>query len=170
MGRARVLSEVRAMRFEEVLGRYQGGRLSCEEAADVLGMSVSSFFRWRRRYESAGTAGLVDGRVGKASARRVPVDEVAKVLELFETRYFDFTVTIIGAVRQHRAKRAGNLVEQWANQRSVALLIGRQRRGEDLTRVRIDREVQFAPPGALGLRAFPGATHPCRTPSAPWSR
>jgi transposase len=92
MGRVRVLSEVRAMRFEEVFDRFQSGRLSCEAAADVLGMSVSSFFRWRRRYEVQGVAGLADGRVGKASARRAPVDEVAKVLELFETRYFDFNV------------------------------------------------------------------------------
>ena len=58
MGRGRVLSEVRAMRFEEVYGRYLCGRLSCEEAADVLGMSVSSFFRWRQRYEAGG--GLAD--------------------------------------------------------------------------------------------------------------
>ena len=88
MGRGRVLSEVRAMRFEEVFGRYRCGRLSCEEA--VLGMSVSSFFRWRQRYEAGG--GLADQRIGKASVRRAPVDEVARVLELFETRYFDFTV------------------------------------------------------------------------------
>lgn len=92
MGRGRVLSEVRAMRFEEVYGRYRCGRLSCEEAADVLGMSVSSFFRWRQRYEAGGSEGLADQRIGKASARRAPVDEVARVLELFETRYFDFTV------------------------------------------------------------------------------
>ena len=92
MGRGRVLSEVRAMRFEEVYGRYRCGRLSCEEAADVLGMSVSSFFRWRQRYEAGGSEGLADQRIGTASARRAPVDEVARVLELFETRYFDFTV------------------------------------------------------------------------------
>jgi transposase len=92
MGRGRVLSEVRAMRFEEVYGRYLCGRLSCEEAADVLGMSVSSFFRWRQRYEAGGSEGLADQRIGKASARRAPVDEVTRVLELFETRYFDFTV------------------------------------------------------------------------------
>lgn len=92
MERVRVLSEVRAMRFEEVLERHQSGRLSCEEAADVLGMSVSSFFRWRRRFEAGGVEGLADKRVGKASARRAPVDEVAKVLELFETRYHDFNV------------------------------------------------------------------------------
>jgi transposase len=92
MGRARVLSEVRVMRFEEVLGRYRSGGLTCEEAADILGMSVSSFFRWRQRHDVEGAAGLADGRIGKASARRAPVDEVSRVLELFETRYFDFSV------------------------------------------------------------------------------
>ncbi len=92
MERVRVLSEVRAMRFEEVLDRRRSGRLSCEEAADVLGKSVSSFFRWRRRFEAGGAEGLADKRVGKASARRAPVDEVTKVLELFETRYHAFNV------------------------------------------------------------------------------
>lgn len=90
MGRAGVLWEVREMRFEEVMGRYGDGRLSCEEAADVLGMSVSSFYRWRRRFGAEGIEGLADGRIGKASGRRAPVDEVARVLELYETRYFDF--------------------------------------------------------------------------------
>lgn len=92
MGRTGVLQEVRVMRFEEVMGRLDQGRLSCEEAADLLGMSASSFYRWRRRFTSEGAAGLADKRVGKASGRRAPVDEVCKVLSLFETRYFDFNV------------------------------------------------------------------------------
>jgi transposase len=79
------------MRFEEVYGRFQRRRLSCEEAAEVLGMSVSSFYRWRERYEERGAAGLADARLGKVSARRAAVDEVARVVELFQTRYFDFT-------------------------------------------------------------------------------
>ena len=92
MGRVGVLSEVRMMRFDEVMGRLNDGRLSCEEAADVLGMSASTFYRWRRRYEAQGLEGLADGRLGKASGRRAPVDEVTRMLELFETRYFDFNV------------------------------------------------------------------------------
>jgi transposase len=79
------------MRFEDVFERYRLGRLSCEEAADVLGVSTSSFYRWRRRYEAEGAAGLADARLGRVSARRAPVDEVSRVLELFETRYWDFT-------------------------------------------------------------------------------
>jgi transposase len=92
MGLAGVLQEVRMMRFEEVLDRFRGGRLSCEEAADVLGMSVSSFYRWRCRHEVEGAEGLADRRLGRVSARRAPADEVSRVLELFETRYFDFNV------------------------------------------------------------------------------
>jgi len=80
------------MRFEDVYGRFHRGRLGCEEAAELLGVSLSTFGRWRNRYEAAGAIGLVDLRLGKASARRAPVDEVAKVLSLFETRYFDFNV------------------------------------------------------------------------------
>jgi hypothetical protein len=34
---------------------------------------------------------LYDRRLGRVSARRAPVDTVAQVLELFETRYWDFT-------------------------------------------------------------------------------
>ena len=74
MGRATVLQEVRIMRFEEIYGRFDKGRLRCEEAADLLGMSLSSFRRRRRRFEDEGLEGLVDRRLGKASARRVPVD------------------------------------------------------------------------------------------------
>ncbi len=80
------------MRFEEIYGRFRVGRLSCEAAAELLGASVSSFYRWRESYEEQGAAGLADARLGKPSARRAAVDEVARVLDLFETRYFDFTV------------------------------------------------------------------------------
>ena len=80
------------MRFEDIYGRFATGSLGCDEASEILGISVSSFRRWRRRFEERGLEGLVDARLGKASARRVPVDEVTRMLGLFETRYRDFTV------------------------------------------------------------------------------
>jgi transposase len=80
------------MRFKEIYERYRGGRLSCEQGAEVLGVSLSTFLRWRRRFEEDGEGGLADARLGKASARRAAVDEVAHVLELFETHYYDFTM------------------------------------------------------------------------------
>ncbi len=91
MRRSEVLQGVRKMRFEETYNQYRRGRLSCEDAADLLGTSVSSFYRYRRRYEEDGAEGLADRRIGKLSSRRAPVDEVTKVLTLFKTNYYDFT-------------------------------------------------------------------------------
>jgi hypothetical protein len=49
-------------------------------------MSERTFRRWRERYEGEGAAGLLDRRLGKASARRVPADEVERVLTLYRER------------------------------------------------------------------------------------
>ena len=43
------------------------------------------------RYDADGAEGLYDRRLGKVSARRVPVDTVIEVLDLFDIRHFDFT-------------------------------------------------------------------------------
>lgn len=92
MGRTAKLQEVRLMMFEDVYGMFQNSRLGCEEAASLLGTSVSTFYRLRRRFEQDGREGLVDRRLGRQSARRAPVDEVMQVINLFQTKYFDFTV------------------------------------------------------------------------------
>ena len=81
------------MKFEKVYGRTLRGGLSQAEAAEVLGVSERTFRRWRDRYEAEGADGLYDRRLGRASARRAPVDEVLRVLALFDTRYWDFTST-----------------------------------------------------------------------------
>jgi transposase len=65
--------------------------LSQSEAAEILGMSERTFRRWRGRFEADGAEGLYDRRLGKVSGRRVPVDTVMEVLDLFDTRYSDFT-------------------------------------------------------------------------------
>ncbi len=55
-------------------------------------MSERTFRRWTRRYEEAGEAGLLDGRLGKASGRRVPADRAEQVERLYRERYQGFTV------------------------------------------------------------------------------
>ncbi len=91
MRRTEVLQGIRLMRFEGILDRTRSRELSQGEAASVLGVSERTFRRWRDRFEADGAEGLYDRRLGKVSARRVPVDTVIEVLELFDTRYFDFT-------------------------------------------------------------------------------
>jgi transposase len=79
------------MKFEDVYERTYRNVLSQGEAAEILGISERTFRRWRDRFAAEGAAGLYDRRLGRVSARRAPVDEVARVLDLFETRYKGFT-------------------------------------------------------------------------------
>jgi transposase len=74
-------------RFVEVLSIYKSQRMSCLEAALMMGVSERHFRRMRDRYEDEGIEGLVDKRLGKASARRVPVDRVEEVLRDYKTTY-----------------------------------------------------------------------------------
>lgn len=79
-------------RYIEGLERYRAGRLSCEEAAELLGVSERHFRRLRDRYEADGAEGLIDRRRGRVSGRRAPVDQIEFVIEQYRTRYWDFTV------------------------------------------------------------------------------
>jgi transposase len=79
-------------RYIEGLERYGAGRLSCVEAAELLGISERHFRRLRDRYEAEGAEGLIDRRRGRMSGRRAAVDQIEFVVEQYRTRYWDFTV------------------------------------------------------------------------------
>ena len=83
MTRARILQEVRQMRFEELYARRQQRDLTMAEAGEMLGVTERTFRRWSGRYDVEGAEGLQDRRIGRLSARAVPVDE---------TRYTGWTV------------------------------------------------------------------------------
>jgi len=74
MRRSEVLPKVRLLGFEEVYGQFQKRRLSCREAAELLGTSGKTFYRMRCQDKVEGSKGLLDGRLGRDSARRTPVD------------------------------------------------------------------------------------------------
>ncbi len=92
MRRTELLQGLRIMKFEVVLERCRARKLSQIEAAEILGVNERTFRRWRDRYEDEGLDGLYDRRLGTASAKRVPVDEVERVLTLYRERYRGFTV------------------------------------------------------------------------------
>ena len=119
MRRTEQVQGLRLMKFEEVYGRTHRGGLSQAEAAEVLGVSERTFRRWRDRYEAEGADGLYDRRLGRLSARRAPVDEVARVLELFDTRYWDFTAKHFHEklVADHGFKRSYNRLRGFAGRR-----------------------------------------------------
>ncbi len=92
MNRMAWLQERRMETFQDVLERFETKRLSAIDAAELLGMSESSFRRYRLRCEEEGLEGLFDRRLGKVSARRAPVDQVIWMLKGYRTRQAGWTV------------------------------------------------------------------------------
>ena len=112
MGWTEQLQGLRLMKFEDVYGRTYVGALSQAEASEILGISERTFRRWRERFEAEGAEGLYDRRLGRVSARRAGVDEVMSVLDLFDTRYWDFTARHFWEklVSEHGVSRSYNWV------------------------------------------------------------
>ena len=90
MKRTELLQGLRRMKFEAVLGRWQRQELSQVEAAEILGVTERTFRRWYQRYEEEGLDGLLDRRLGKPSAKRVPDGWAERVEELYRERYHGF--------------------------------------------------------------------------------
>lgn len=49
MDTARIRKEIRKMRFSTILDRWESGEIRQDAAAELLGMSVRSFQRWKER-------------------------------------------------------------------------------------------------------------------------
>ena len=92
MNRATWLQDRRMQKFVDVLSRWEAGSLSMLEAGELLGLSERQFRRYRDRYEEDGVEGLVDGRLGKPSAKRVPGKEKDRMLALYREAYRGWNV------------------------------------------------------------------------------
>jgi transposase len=79
-------------KFCDVLSRWTRRELSALDASEILGCSERQFRRYRRRYEEEGLTGLLDKRLGKASAQRVPIDKLLWMLSEYRTRYTGWNV------------------------------------------------------------------------------
>src|ERR1700682_3524966 len=92
MNRAAWLQDRRMQKFRDVLSRWERGDLSMLEAGELVGMSERQFRRYRDRYEEDGAEGLVDRRLGKPSAKRVPATAARLMLELYGDVYRGWNV------------------------------------------------------------------------------
>src|SRR6201996_1290748 len=91
MRRTEARQGVRMISFRSVLDRHEAGELNQIEAGELLGVSERTFRRWCQRYEEDGEAGLLDRRLGRPSAKRVPLDDEKEIERLYRTRYRGFT-------------------------------------------------------------------------------
>ncbi|MCB1024701.1 MAG: ISNCY family transposase, partial [Acidobacteria bacterium] len=82
----------KAMTIQEVILRAYAGKISWIEASEILGYSPRHVRRLKDRYKRDGFHALFDGRRGKASPRRVPIELVEEVQRLYQEEYFDFNV------------------------------------------------------------------------------
>jgi transposase len=62
------------------------------EAAEIIGVTDRTMRRWRERYQEHGNSGLWDYRKRSPSPKRIPVEVLEKVLQLYREKYFDFNV------------------------------------------------------------------------------
>ena len=92
MRRTELIQEIRRMRFEEAYEGWQGGCLTQEGAARMLGMCERTFRRYVDRYEDDGLEGLMDKRLNQASHRRAPVDEVLQVTDRYRNQHEGWNV------------------------------------------------------------------------------
>ena len=104
----------RAMTIKEVMLKALSGELHWFRAADILGWSPRTLRRWRERYEAHGYAGLVDKRLHRPSARRVPPGQVEQVLRLYRERYAGFNVRHFHEIaqREHGVTVSYSFVKQ----------------------------------------------------------
>ena len=80
------------MKTQDVLLKAMAKKISWLSAAEIIGVTPRTMRRWRERLEEHGYDGLRDRRRGKPSQKRVPLAACEQVLELYQTRYYDFNV------------------------------------------------------------------------------
>jgi transposase len=121
-------AEERAMKLHEVLVQAIAGKMSWEQAAEVLGRSQRTVRRWMRRMEQYGIPGLKDRRMRSPAGHSITASELAHWLRLYRERYrgynarhfwvtcrrehqLDWSYTLIrtalqaaGLVRKHRPR------------------------------------------------------------------
>ena len=116
------------MKLQDVL-KAMAKKISWIDAAEIAGMSVRNMQRKRQAYQEHGYTGLFDQRRGKRSIHRVPLETAEKVLELYQTTYFDLSVRHF-----HEKLRAEHdiwLSYSWVKQalQGAGLVKKRRRRG-----------------------------------------
>src|SRR3954454_22503083 len=82
----------RIMKLQEVILRAMAGKLTWMAAAEIIGVTDRTMRRWRERWQEHGYSGLWDYRKRSPSPKRVPVEQLEEVLQMFREKYFDFNV------------------------------------------------------------------------------
>ena len=78
------------MKIQGVILKAMAGKPKWWEAAEIIGVTDRTIRRWRERCQEHGYSELWDHRKGSPSPKRVPVEKLERVLQLYREKYFDF--------------------------------------------------------------------------------
>jgi transposase len=81
------------MKIQEVILKAAAKQILWIDAADIIGVSYRTMKRWKTRYEEHGYDGIFDRRMKAPSPKRVPMQELETILNLYRTTYRGFNVT-----------------------------------------------------------------------------
>jgi transposase len=87
------MSQVEVDRLQ-TLQRVRDRRLTRTEAARVLGITRRQVYRLMQAFETAGVAGLISKRRGRAPNNKIPAHRIEEAVELVRRHYADFGPTL----------------------------------------------------------------------------
>lgn len=110
MKETQLREEIFKMKFANIYDRFDKRKLTSKEAADMLGVSIKTFYRKRQRYDEEDFDGRFDRRLGKESFHRAADKEVEMITRLYNERYKGFSVKHFHefAQREHGCQRSYN--------------------------------------------------------------
>ena len=80
------------MTRQEVIQKAIEKRITCQQAADICGVTARHISRLRERHERFGTDGMRDGRTGKRQPKRIAEEVVNELCRVRRERHADFSV------------------------------------------------------------------------------
>jgi transposase len=94
MGTELVAMSTKELERLEVVRRVLEGRLTQAKAGEFIGLSEHQVRRLCAAFEERGPAGLVSGKRGQPSNRRLPDELRSHAIEIVRERYADFGPTL----------------------------------------------------------------------------
>ena len=104
----RLKDDIMQTRFKDTYEEFKSRRLSCFEAARILGISERTFLRKRERFEDEAFSGQWDLRLGKRPTNGAEDAEVAYLTKLYQSRYEGFSAKhFYGFYKQSKTEVGG---------------------------------------------------------------
>ncbi|MDI9334267.1 MAG: ISNCY family transposase [Cytophagales bacterium] len=80
------------MKFLQTQSDWESGRLTQEEAAQILGICERSFRRYLVKYDEGGLDALADRRLNQPSRRKAPLEERVKLADMYKHSFSSYNV------------------------------------------------------------------------------